>query len=65
MGLALTYITSLIGMLQYCVRQSAEVENVVSIFSVLECSYIIIIIKLTINFVMTTDGVCREAHAVQ
>ena len=31
-GLALTYITSLIGMLQYVVRQSAEVENVVSTF---------------------------------
>ena len=35
-GLALTYITSLIGMLQYVVRQSAEVENVVSTFN---CSY--------------------------
>ena len=30
MGLALTYITSLIDMLQYVARQSAEVENVVS-----------------------------------
>ena len=30
-GLALTYIASLIGMLQYIVRQSAEVENVVSV----------------------------------
>ena len=29
-GLALTYITSLMGMLQYTVRQSAEVENIVS-----------------------------------
>ena len=31
-GLALTYITSLVGMLQYAVKQSAEVENVVSTF---------------------------------
>ena len=29
-GLALTYMSSLIGLLQYTVRQSAEVENVVS-----------------------------------
>ena len=29
-GLALTYISSLIGILQYTVRQSAEVENIVS-----------------------------------
>ena len=33
-GLALTYISSLIAMLQYVVRQSAEVENVVSIILV-------------------------------
>ena len=31
-GLALTYITSLIGVLQYVVRQSAEVENIVRTF---------------------------------
>ena len=30
-GLSLTYITSLIGMFQYAVRQSAEVENIVSV----------------------------------
>ena len=29
-GLALTYAVSLNGMFQYCVRQSAEVENLVS-----------------------------------
>lgn len=28
-GLALTYAVSLNGMFQYCVRQSAEVENLV------------------------------------
>ena len=32
-GLSLTYITSLIGNLQYAVRQSAEVENIVSVRS--------------------------------
>ena len=31
-GLALTYAISLSGMFQYCVRQSAEVENIVSLF---------------------------------
>ena len=31
LGLALTYAVSLHGMFQYCVRQSAEVENIVSI----------------------------------
>lgn len=30
-GLALAYTISLAGILQYCVRQSAEVENIVSI----------------------------------
>ena len=28
-GLGLTYTVSLTGMFQYCVRQSAEVENIV------------------------------------
>ena len=30
MSLALTYVISLGGMLQFCVRQSAEVESLVS-----------------------------------
>ena len=34
-GLALTYIASLIGMLQYTVRQSAEVENTVRLHVIL------------------------------
>ena len=34
-GLALTYVVSLGGMLQFCIRQSAEVENVVSGYTLL------------------------------
>ena len=30
-GLGLAYTISLAGILQYCVRQSAEVENIVSV----------------------------------
>ena len=33
-GLSLTYIISLAGMLQYVVRQSAEVESIVSVLVV-------------------------------
>ena len=38
-GLGLTYAVSLAGMFQYCVRLSAEVENVVSILCT--CTYIV------------------------
>ena len=31
LGLGLTYTISLAGMFQYCVRQSTEVENIVSL----------------------------------
>ena len=31
-GLALTYVVALSGLLQFCVRQSAEVESLVSSF---------------------------------
>ena len=32
LGLGLTYTINLAGMFQYCVRQSTEVENIVSSF---------------------------------
>ena len=31
LGLGLTYTINLTGMFQYCVRQSTEVENIVSV----------------------------------
>ena len=34
-SLAITYVVSLGGMLQFCVRQSAEVESLVSILLIL------------------------------
>ena len=34
LGLGLTYTINLTGMFQYCVRQSTEVENIVSLLQV-------------------------------
>ena len=55
-GLALTYVVSLSGMLQYCIRQSAEVENLVSVLLELCQQYTVLL--------HGTDGVSREGGGI-
>ena len=51
-GLSLIYTKRLTGMFQYCVRQTAEVENQVSgnQFPLYMCTYISLIIRFFIIF---------------
>ena len=63
--LSITYTISLTGMFQYVIRQSAEVENLVSI-SAMSCQpkAILAIAVLAYSYIFHTDDIFGKSRAV-